>query len=87
MKGADTLAPAAEDAGRAVTFAGDLDDPEAAREAYRAFVEKVPGLPKKALPAFLPMALVPLWLAKGQTSQFRRQLALMRAAWFGFRKI
>ena len=86
-KGDDAIAAAAEDAGRAVTFAGEFADPNAARESYRAFHEKVRALPKQALPAFLPMALVPLWLAKGETSQFRRQLALMRAAWFGFPKI
>ena len=44
-------------------------------------------MPKKVLAAFLPMALVHLRLVKGETSQFRRQIALMRAAWLGFPKI
>ena len=86
-KGAEDIAAAAEDAGRAVALLNDPADPDSARESYRAFCEKVTGLPKKVLAAFLPMALVHLRLVKGETSQFRRQIALMRAAWLGFPKI
>jgi phytoene synthase len=85
-KGADAIAAAAEDAGRASTLLHDPADPDAARESYRAFRDKSVSLPKKVLPAFLPMALVALRIARGETSQFRRQLALMRAAWLEFPK-
>ncbi len=41
---------------------------------------KLPALPGKARAAFLPLALVPLYLTRERTSQWRRQWALWRAA-------
>jgi phytoene synthase len=41
---------------------------------------KVPALPPAARTAFLPLALVPLYLVRERTGQWRRQWALWRAA-------
>ncbi|MGZ5895707.1 MAG: hypothetical protein ACXWJ6_05580 [Xanthobacteraceae bacterium] len=80
------VSTAAECAGRAVTFARDPADPLKARDAYAEFHEEAENLPNAALPAFLPVALVPLLLRRPQAPQWRKQLALLRAAWFGFPK-
>jgi phytoene/squalene synthetase len=80
----DAVAAAAEDAATAVTFVAD--DPQRARRGYAAFRGQVANLPERALPAFLPATLVPLLLRRPSAPQWRRQLALARAAWFGFPK-
>jgi 15-cis-phytoene synthase len=41
---------------------------------------RLPALPAKARAAFLPLALVPLYLERERTGQWRRQWALWRAA-------
>jgi hypothetical protein len=81
----DDVAPAAEAAAQAITF---LDaDPQKARGAYTAFRAQIGSVPARALPAFLSVALVPLLLKKSSAPQWRRQIALARAAWFGFPKL
>ncbi len=75
----------ASDAGRATTHIDG--NPEQARNAYREFRARIKTLPEAALPAFLPVALVPLQLRQREPSQWRRQIALARAAWFGFPKL
>jgi hypothetical protein len=59
-------------------------EPQKARAAYQRFRILAGTLPKQALPAFLIMSLVPVWLKHLRASQWRRQVALLRAAWFGF---
>jgi len=81
------LAVTAESAARAVVFAAEPADPEQARSAYRSFRAQADALPQPALPAFLPVALVPLRLARANAPQWRRQIALARAGWFGFPKL
>jgi phytoene/squalene synthetase len=81
----DHVAAAAEAAAQALTFLNA--DPEKAREAYTAFRAMVKSLPERALPAFLTVALVPLLLKNPAASPWRRQIALARAAWFGFPKL
>jgi len=61
--------------------------PEEARAAYARFRARAGGLPDGVLPAFLPVALVPLRLRKPDAPAWRRQLVLLRAAYFGFAKI
>jgi phytoene synthase len=78
------MAVTAESAARATVFAAEPADPEQARSAYRSFRAQAEALPKEVLPAFLPVALVPLRLRRGNAPQWRRQMALARAAWFGF---
>jgi phytoene/squalene synthetase len=78
------LGAAAARAGEAYALAIKARTPDIAREHYRAFRQHLGELPKIALPAFLAAALVPLILQKPQATQWRRQLALLRAAWFGF---
>lgn len=65
-----------------------------ARAHYTAFVAGAGKLPQAAVPAFLPVTLVPQLLTRMErhdpltpieVPQLRRQLALLRAAWFGFR--
>jgi phytoene/squalene synthetase len=80
------LTDVAQDAGRAMTFVNDPRDVDQARAAYEAFREKFPHVPAKARPAFLHLATVPLWLRLEAPPQWWRQIALMRAAWFGFPK-
>jgi phytoene synthase len=77
-----TLAAAAQAAARAVSAAEEK--PEQARLAYAAFRADVGKLPEQVLPALLTVALVPLRLAHPHAAQWRRQIALLRAAWFGF---
>jgi 15-cis-phytoene synthase len=64
-----------------------VTEPDKARAAYAAFRAQVGQLPDAALPAFLSVALVPLLLKRPDAPQWRRQLALLRAAWFGFPKL
>ncbi|MBV9555831.1 MAG: squalene/phytoene synthase family protein [Pseudolabrys sp.] len=52
--------------------------------AYAAFRRQLKRAPSQALPAFLPMALQPLLSRQPDAPQWRRQIALARAAWFGF---
>lgn len=59
-------------------------EPDKARAAYAAFRAQIETLPKTSLPAFLTVALVPLRLKWPDAPQWRRQIALLRAAWFGF---
>jgi phytoene/squalene synthetase len=81
----DVVVAVVNDAGRATA---QIDsDPEQARAAYREFRARVKTLPEAVLPAFLPVALVPLRLRQPAPSQWRRQIALARAAWFGFPKL
>lgn len=84
---AEALTGVAEDAGRAMTHVREPRDSERAGAAYEAFREKFPQVPADARPAFLHLATVPLWLKQAMPSPWRRQVALMRAAWFGFPKI
>ena len=77
---------AAEDAGLAYDWARDPARHDPARQHYARFRAVVSDLPKAVLPAFLPVALVPLRLSRPQAAQWRRQIALVRAAWFGFPK-
>jgi phytoene/squalene synthetase len=81
----EAIAPAADLAGQAVTLIEV--ETEKARAAYSAFRKMVGGLPETALPAFLPAALVPLRLQWPGAPQWRRQIVLLRTAWFGFPKI
>lgn len=77
----DAIATAAARAAEAVT------EPDKARVAYAAFRARVGNLPKQSLPAFLSAALVPLRLKRPSAPQWRRQIALLRTAWFGFPKL
>jgi phytoene/squalene synthetase len=81
----DAVSIAADRAAEAVTFAAS--DPQKARDAYRAFRAQAESLPKMSLPAFLTVALVPLRLKRPDAAQWRRQIALLRTAWFGFPKL
>lgn len=78
---------AADHAGRATVFAGDPATIDDVLGAYAAFRAGLAALPDRALPAFLPMALLPLRLRQAQAPQWRKQIALLRAAWFGFPEI
>jgi len=82
----DAVTAAADAAAQAVTFAGDPQQAQKARDAYVAFRSQVESLPKRALPAFLTVCLVPLRLKHPDAPQWRRQIALLRTAWFGFPK-
>jgi phytoene/squalene synthetase len=81
----DAINVAAEAAAQAVTFTAD--EPQKARDAYATFRAQVETLPEQALPAFLPVSLVPLRLKRPHAAQWRRQIALLRADWFAFPKI
>jgi phytoene/squalene synthetase len=81
----EAIAVAADYAAQAETFAASA--PQEARDAYNEFCRQVEKLPERALPAFLPVCLVPLRLKRPDAPQWRRQIALLRAAWFGFPKI
>jgi phytoene synthase len=83
----DAVASAANAAAHAVTALAEPRDPEQARAAYQAFRAQAANLPERALPAFLTVALVPLLLRHPGAPQWRRQLELLRAAWFGFPKL
>jgi phytoene synthase len=80
----EVIAAIADDAGKAVTLIGE---PEQARTAYGTFRAQIDAVPDTAMPAFLTVALVPLKLRQTEPSQWRRQIALARAAWFGFPKL
>lgn len=79
------IATAAGHAAQAVTLVEI--EPGKARDAYSVFRRMVGSLPEEALPAFLPAALVPLQLKRLNAPQWRRQIAMLRTAWFGFPKI
>ena len=81
----EAIARAADHATHAVTLLET--EPGKARDAYDAFRKMVAALPQAAVPAFLPVALVPLRLKRPDAPQRRRQLVLLRTAWFGFPKI
>jgi phytoene synthase len=74
---------AADSAAQAVS----ASDPQRARESYEVFRALVATVSAAALPAFLPVALVPLRLRNPGAPQWRRQFALLRTAWFGFPKL
>jgi hypothetical protein len=81
------LGAAAASAGQAYALAVRGRSPELARAHYEAFWAQLIELPQSALPAFLPAALVPLLLRQPRAAQWRKQVALLRAAWFGFAKL
>jgi 15-cis-phytoene synthase len=86
--GADSdVVAAADAAAQAVTFAAAPGDAEKSRNGYAAFRALVRSLPERALPAFLAVSLVPLRLKSPDAAPWRRQVMLLRAAWFGFPKI
>jgi phytoene/squalene synthetase len=82
-----SLAMAANHAGIAYLLAVERQSPSVARDSYNAFRLRSDALPKAALAAFLPAALVPLLLRQPDAPQWRRQFTLLRAVWFGFAKI
>jgi phytoene/squalene synthetase len=86
MLGGDNgeLIGVAGDAGAALAHTVDPANPAAARAAYRAMRARLTTLPPSVLPAFLPTALVPLRLRRRNIPQWRKQLVLLRAAYFGF---
>jgi phytoene/squalene synthetase len=77
----DAIATAAARAAEAVT------EPDKTRAAHAAFRALAGQLPEAALAAFLSVALVPLRLKRPDAPQWRRQIVLLRAAWFGFPKL
>jgi phytoene/squalene synthetase len=79
----DAIAAAGAHAAEAVTE----PDTFSARAAYAAFRAQAGQLPDAALPAFLPVALVPLRLKRPDAPPWRRQIMLLRTAWFGFPKL
>jgi phytoene/squalene synthetase len=81
----EDVSAAADAAARAVTFL--WQDAEKACDGYADFRALAAALPERALPAFLIVALVPLRMRKADAPQWRRQIALLRAASFGFPKI
>ena len=80
--GEDNITAAADSGAHALAFV--RTDPDRARDAYRAFCNQVGALSDQALPAFLSVALVPLLLKNPNAPQWRKQIALLRTAWFGF---
>jgi phytoene synthase len=78
---------AADGAAKATTYLAEPRDPEQVSQSYAAFRARAAELPQPALPAFLAVALVPLLLRRPDAPQWRRQIELLRAAWFGFPKI
>jgi phytoene/squalene synthetase len=77
---AGTIDEAAESAALAVS----ASNPQTAKAAYAAFRAQIETVSEAALPAFLPVALVPLLMKNPDAPQWRRQIVLLRAAWFGF---
>jgi len=82
---AEDVTAAAAAAAQAVTFVER--DAGRARNTYCGFLALLPSIPERALPAFLSVALVPLRLRKPDAPQWRRQIVLARAAWFGFSQL
>lgn len=78
------LTAAVDAAAKAVIFAGEPGAAEEARKSYSAFRNELDRVPGRALPAFLPVALVPLRLRSPDAAPWRRQVAIARAAWLGF---
>lgn len=85
LDASEDMTAVAEAAAQAVTFVGR--DNDKARDAYRAFLALLPNIPERVWPAVLTVALVPLRLRNADAPQWRRQIALARAAWFGFPKL
>jgi len=83
----EAIGAAADQAAQAVTSLDEPRDAEQVTASYTAFRARIPHLPEAALPAFLPVALVPLLLRRPQAPPWRRQLELVRTAWFGFPKL
>lgn len=83
----DAIMSVADNAAKAVTFVLDARTADDARGAYVAFRAQAVVLPERALPAFLGAALVPLLLKRPTAPQWLRQLALLRAAHFGFARL
>lgn len=81
----DAVAAVADRAADAVTFTAG--EPDKARIAYAAFRAHIDGVTEQALPAFLTAALVPLRLKNAHAAQWRRQLVMLRTAWFGFPRL
>jgi len=81
---ASALTEAANHAGAAYALAVERSSPDIAGRSYDAFRAVADELPKAAKAAFLPAALVPLFLRQLDAPQWRRQIVLLRAAWFGF---
>jgi phytoene synthase len=81
----EAIARAADYAAQAVTFIAS--DPDKARAAYAALHAQIESVPEPAWPVFLPASLVPLKLRQASPPQWRRQIALLRTAWFGFPKL
>jgi len=83
----DAFDAAAKEAGIAFALAGRRGDrfrifqPRIARTAqtHLAAARKL-AIPKEALPAFLPAALVPLYLRRSDPALWRKQIALFAAA-------
>jgi phytoene/squalene synthetase len=82
-----SLTMAANHAGAAYALVVERRTPGVARDSYNAFRPQSDTLPKAAFAAFLPAALVPLLLRHPDAPQWRRQIAMLLAAWFGFPKI
>jgi phytoene synthase len=82
-----SLALAANHAGAAYVLAVERRTPGVARDSYNAFRLRSGALPKAALAAFLPAALVPLLLRHPDAPQWWKQFVLLRVVWFGFPKI
>jgi 15-cis-phytoene synthase len=80
----EELQAIAEDAGLAYDWSHDPTHHAAARQHYVRFLRAVTELPKSVVPAFLPVALVPLRFTNPDPPQWRRQIALARTVWFGF---
>ncbi|HZT28199.1 MAG TPA: squalene/phytoene synthase family protein [Pseudolabrys sp.] len=62
-------------------------EPDAAREAYANFRADIDQLEGIGQPAFLTVALVPLLLTHPDAPPWRRQIEMLRAAWFGFPRL
>ena len=78
----------AREAGIAYALAGrrgekslNIDTAALARKHFAA-ARKLP-MPREALPAFLPTALVPLYLKRNDPPLWRKQIAYLRASWRG----
>lgn len=82
----EAVRQAAHEAAEAMTWVVEAGGEQKARAAYAAFRARLADVPRAAWPAFLTVSLVPLRLANPAAPQWRRQIALLRAAWLGFPK-
>jgi 15-cis-phytoene synthase len=80
----EELHAVAEDAGLAYDWSRDPAHRDAARQHYTRMRAALGDVSRNVSPAFLPAALVPLRLAQPDPPQWRQQITLARAAWFGF---